>query len=86
MEEIHAFELSRVSRTPLLVRITVHPDDKESSEVIEMHCIRNIIIIVIIMCGVNIILSVHSGTLCPALLFNNPFYTVDYLDQVCESK
>ncbi|KAM9426421.1 uncharacterized protein KZ484_019173 isoform 1-T1 [Pholidichthys leucotaenia] len=32
MEEIHAFGLQRTSSTPLLVRIVIHPNDKESIE------------------------------------------------------
>nr|XP_046237210.1 uncharacterized protein LOC124054835 isoform X2 [Scatophagus argus] len=33
LEEIHSFEQDRASRTPLLVRIIIHPDDEELSEV-----------------------------------------------------
>ncbi|XP_071315220.1 protein mono-ADP-ribosyltransferase PARP14-like [Trachinotus anak] len=32
-QEIHAFKQNRVSRTPFLVRITIHPNDTEASEV-----------------------------------------------------
>ncbi|XP_044040829.1 uncharacterized protein LOC122870585 [Siniperca chuatsi] len=33
LEEVHKFDLNRDSRTPLLVRIVIHPSDEESSEV-----------------------------------------------------
>ncbi|KAI3375699.1 hypothetical protein L3Q82_004009 [Scortum barcoo] len=33
LEQVHAFERSRVSRTPFLFRIVIHPKDKETSEV-----------------------------------------------------
>ncbi|XP_068584507.1 protein mono-ADP-ribosyltransferase PARP14-like [Cebidichthys violaceus] len=32
LEEVHAFEQNRASRTPFLVRVVVHPTDEESSE------------------------------------------------------
>ncbi|XP_044040989.1 uncharacterized protein LOC122870691 [Siniperca chuatsi] len=33
LEEVHKFDLNRDSRTPLLVRIIIHPSDEKSSEV-----------------------------------------------------
>ncbi|TKS93029.1 GTPase IMAP family member 7 [Collichthys lucidus] len=35
LEEVHVFKQTRDSRTPLLVRIVIHPSDEESSEVFE---------------------------------------------------
>lgn len=36
LEEVQAFQQNRVSGTPLLVRIVIHPSDEESIEVMEM--------------------------------------------------
>lgn len=36
LEEVHVFKQTRDSRTPLLVRIVIHPNDEESSEVTEI--------------------------------------------------
>ncbi|XP_040887732.1 uncharacterized protein zgc:195075 [Toxotes jaculatrix] len=33
LEEVHAFKQSRASRTPFLIRLAIHPNDRESSEV-----------------------------------------------------
>lgn len=35
LEEVHAFEQNRDSRTPLLVCVVIHPNDEETSEVME---------------------------------------------------
>ncbi|KAI3376256.1 hypothetical protein L3Q82_016761 [Scortum barcoo] len=38
LEQVHAFERSRVSRTPFLFRIVIHPKDKETSEKCSGRC------------------------------------------------
>lgn len=40
LEEVHAFDGTRTSTTPFLVRFVIHPSNKESGKVIEPFCTR----------------------------------------------